>query len=113
MLATGPPGKSLREVFGHNDVLIKFAPSGLLEMSLLVVILGIILFLNLRAIRGELALVTRAFQEALVVNNLPASTGDMRLRSDPWVGKILWRRARQPIPVFLPRESHGQRSLLG
>ena len=28
-----------------------------------------------------------------------------------WVGKIPWRRAQQPIPVFLPGESHGQRSL--
>ena len=32
---------------------------------------------------------------------------------DPWVGKILWRRAWQPPPVFLPEESHGQRSLTG
>ena len=24
---------------------------------------------------------------------------------DPWVGKILWRRARQPTSVFLPGES--------
>ena len=32
---------------------------------------------------------------------------------DPWVGKIPWRRARQPIPVFLPGESHRQRSLAG
>ena len=24
---------------------------------------------------------------------------------DPWVGKIPWRRASQPTPVFLPRES--------
>ena len=29
----------------------------------------------------------------------------------PWVGKILWRRAWQPLPVFLPGESYGQRSL--
>ena len=28
-----------------------------------------------------------------------------------WVGKIPGRRARQPSPVFLPGESHGQRSL--
>ena len=28
----------------------------------------------------------------------------------PWVGKIPWRRAWQPTPVFLPGESHGQRS---
>ena len=33
-------------------------------------------------------------------------------RFDPWVGKILWKRAWQPTPVFLLRESHGQRSLV-
>ena len=32
---------------------------------------------------------------------------------DPWVGKFPWRRAWQPAPVFLPGESHGQRSLVG
>jgi len=32
---------------------------------------------------------------------------------DPGVGKILWRRAWPPIPVFLPGESHRQRSLVG
>ena len=31
----------------------------------------------------------------------------------PWVRKIPWRRAWQPTPVFLPGESHGQRSLEG
>ena len=36
-----------------------------------------------------------------------------RCEFDPWVGKIPWRRARQSTPVFLPRESHGQRSLAG
>ena len=36
-----------------------------------------------------------------------------RLRFDPWVGKILWRRKRQPTPVFLPGKSHGQSSLVG
>ena len=30
---------------------------------------------------------------------------------DPWVRKIPWRKAWQPTPVFLPGESHGQRSL--
>ena len=34
-----------------------------------------------------------------------------RRRFNPWVGKIPWRRAWQPTPVFLPGESHGQRSL--
>ena len=36
-----------------------------------------------------------------------------RRRFDPWIRKIPWRRARQPTPVFLPGESHGQRSLEG
>ena len=32
---------------------------------------------------------------------------------DPWVGKIPWRRKRQPTPVFLPGKFHGQRGLEG
>ena len=36
-----------------------------------------------------------------------------RPRFDPWVGKIPWRRERLPIPVFLPGESHRQRTLPG
>ena len=52
-------------------------------------------------------------QVALVVKNSPANVGDIkRCGFDPWVGKIPWRRAWQPTPVFLPRESHGQRSLV-
>ena len=31
----------------------------------------------------------------------------------PWVGKIAWRRKRQPTPVFLPGKSHRQRRLAG
>ena len=31
---------------------------------------------------------------------------------DPWVGKIPWSRKWQPIPVFLPMKSHGQRSMV-
>ena len=34
------------------------------------------------------------------------------LRFNPWVRKIPWRRKWQPIPVFLPGEFHGQRSLV-
>jgi len=30
---------------------------------------------------------------------------------DPWVRKIPWRREQLPTLVFLPGESHGQRSL--
>ena len=32
---------------------------------------------------------------------------------DLWVGKIPWRRAWPPTPVFLPGEFHGQKSLEG
>ena len=32
---------------------------------------------------------------------------------DPSVRKIPWRRSWQPTPIFLPGESHGQRSLEG
>ena len=53
----------------------------------------------------------RASQVALAVKNLPANAGDKRRRLDPWVRKIPWRNKRQPTPVFLPGESHGQRSL--
>ena len=36
-----------------------------------------------------------------------------RRRINPWVGKFPWRKKWQPTPVFLPGESHGQRSLTG
>ena len=35
-----------------------------------------------------------------------------RCRFDPWVGKIPWRSAWQPTPIFFSGESHGQRSLV-
>ena len=44
------------------------------------------------------------------VRNLPAM---WETRIDPWVGKIPWRRQRQPSPVFLPGEFHGQSSRAG
>ena len=36
-----------------------------------------------------------------------------RLRFNPWIGKIPWRRKWQPTLVFLPGKSHGQRGLIG
>ena len=48
-----------------------------------------------------------------MVNNLPGKAEDIRDSFSPWVGKIPWRRKWQPTPVFLPEESHGQRSLVG
>ena len=50
---------------------------------------------------------------AQMVKNLPANAGDVRCGFDLWVGKIPWKRARQHTPVFLPAESHEQRSLAG
>jgi len=37
----------------------------------------------------------------------------LRPEFNSWVEKIPWRRKWQPTPVFLPGESHGQRSLAG
>ena len=37
----------------------------------------------------------------------------MRPGFNIWVRKIPWRRARKPTSVFLPGESHGQKSLMG
>ena len=48
------------------------------------------------------------FPGSLVIKNLPANVGDQSL-----VGKIRRRRKWQPIPVFLPGISHGQRSKVG
>jgi len=54
-------------------------------------------------------------QVALVVKNSSANAGDTgdRQRFDLWVGNIPCRRTWQSTPVFLPEESHGQRSLVG
>ena len=54
-----------------------------------------------------------ASQVALVVKNSPANAGDMRHGFSPWIGKVPRRKAWEPTPVFLPGESHGQRSLIG
>ena len=47
---------------------------------------------------------------AHTVKNLPAM---QRPGFNPWVRKIPRRRKWQPTPVFLPGESHRQRSLAG
>ena len=49
-----------------------------------------------------------------MVKNLTASAGDLRdLDSLPGSGRSPYRSEWQPTPVFLPGESHGQRSLVG
>ena len=47
------------------------------------------------------------------LNGKESSCQCRRQGFDPWVEKIPWRREWQPTPVFLPGESHGQRSLTG
>ena len=51
---------------------------------------------------------------ALVVKNLPGNAGHIQnMGLIPGLGIFPWRRAWQPSPVFLPGESHGQKSLVG
>ena len=62
-------------------------------------------FMNLTTLDMSLG-----FPDISVVKNQPADTGDEGSISgleDPW------RREWQPTSVFLPGESHGQRSLVG
>ena len=48
---------------------------------------------------------------AQMVKKLPAAVWETWVH--PWFRKIPWRRNWQPLPVFLPGGSHGQRSLVG
>ena len=50
---------------------------------------------------------------ALVVKKPPVNVGNTSCGFSPCVGKIPWRKAWQPSPVFLPGESQGQRRLAG
>ena len=53
-------------------------------------------------------------QIALVVKNPPANESrHKRHRFDLWAERSPWTKAWQSTPVFLPGESHGQRSLAG
>jgi len=45
-----------------------------------------------------------------MVKNLPAMWENW---FQSWFGKVLWGKEWQPTPVFLPREFHRQRSLVG
>ena len=55
-----------------------------------------------------------ASQVVLVLKNSLASTGRLKKCGfNPWVWKIPWRRPWQRTPLFLPGDSHGQRSLAG
>ena len=55
------------------------------------------------------------FPGGSVVKNLHANAGDAGDRSFRFLGweDFPWMRKWQPIPVFLPGKSYGQRSLAG
>ena len=54
------------------------------------------------------------FPGGSVVKNPPAEEGAAgHVSSISGLGRFPWRRAWKPAPVFLPGESHGQRSLVG
>jgi hypothetical protein len=53
------------------------------------------------------------YHHALVVKIWPANAADKRRGFDSRVGKIAWKRARQPNPELLPGESHRQKNLVG
>ena len=64
----------------------------------------------------------QSFTQYIFIGDIYPTVGSMgkriclqcrRCGFNPWLGKISWRRAWQPTPVFLPAESHGQRSLAG
>ena len=55
-----------------------------------------------------------ASQVALVVKNLPTNAGDVRVMGPiPGLGRSPGGGHGNPLPVFLPGESHGHRSLVG
>ena len=51
---------------------------------------------------------------ALAAKNQPANAGGVReINSTPGSGRSSGEEQREPTPVFLPKESHGQSSLVG
>ena len=56
---------------------------------------------------------TEEDQVVLVVKNPLANAGDLRDIGSIPVRKVPWKRIWQAPSVFLPGESHGQRSLTG
>ena len=70
--------------------------------------------LNFSQHQGLFKWVSPSHQEAKVLElQLQYQSSQWTPRTDLWVRMIPWRREWQPTPVFLPGESHGQRSLAG
>ena len=69
---------------------------------------------------SEYTLSNYLFISMFIIWGLPGGTSGKeppcqrkRQGFDSWVGKIPWRRKRQPTPVFLPGKFHGQWRLVG
>ena len=58
-------------------------------------------------------MISEDFLGGPAVKNLPAMQKAQEMQVPSLGQKIPWRRAWHPTPLFLPGESHGQRSLLG
>ena len=57
--------------------------------------------------------IDRGFPGGSEVKNLPTIQEPQEMWAQSWDKKDPLKRARKPTPVFLPGESHGQRSLAG
>ena len=55
----------------------------------------------------------KGFPDGSVIKNMSANAGDVGTGLIPGSEEPLEEGAWQSAPVFLPRESHGQRSLVG
>ena len=76
----------------------------------------LIMDISLSLPKVKVALATRCRNGLLVGHGSEGKESCLqcrRPRFDPWVGKILGIKEQVPTPVFLPGESHGQRSLAG
>ena len=62
----------------------------------------------LKSLNRHACMVVLHFPRASVGKESTCNARDMDLI--PGSGKIPWRRTRQPTPVFVPGESHGQRT---
>ena len=61
--------------------------------------------MNLGILEMERAVRLKGFPCGSAGKGSTCNVGD--LGSNPWVGKIPWRRERLPTPVFWPGEFHG------
>ena len=72
---------------------------------------------GLKAGEVESGIRTACSSTQMCTQSLPANAGDLKRRGWMWVPSLGWKdtleRAWKPTPLFLPGESHRQRSLAG